>query len=142
MGVDRDFFVGFCLSGLDYSRIDTLIYQYCHHSGSLTFDPADDKREVVAHEHLKMTDFYFRQKLPTAARRLLNQLRIREALELSRRSIKSGKYLSVPGYVWEGVRYDPAWLAKWFWEQIRNVIGWPIRVTRRLYKRMSNLKTK
>lgn len=132
---DRDFMLRFCLSGLEYTAVDNLIYQYRWHSESLTFDDTGDKRELVAREHLWMTGAYLQRKLPSTARKLLIQLQTREALEMADRSMKKHDYQNAVGYFFESVKFDVVWLLRFLWLKALNIAIWPVRVGWRVYKK-------
>jgi glycosyltransferase involved in cell wall biosynthesis len=131
---DRDFMFRFCLSGLAYATVDKLIYEYRWHSGSLTFDHTGDKRKLIVDEHLWMTKTYLQQRLPSAPRKLLLQLRTREALVMVERDMKNHKYKSAIAYFSESINFDATWLPGFLWMKLLNAAGWPVRTIWRAYK--------
>jgi glycosyltransferase involved in cell wall biosynthesis len=112
---DRDFMFRFALNDLKYVVINNLVYKYRMHEESLTFDKTGEKRAWSADEHLAMTSFYLvNQNLPDLVRKLLIQLRTSETVDMAARSIWKWNYKKLVYYSIEGLRYNPAWLFKFF----------------------------
>jgi glycosyltransferase involved in cell wall biosynthesis len=110
IAADRDFMLRFALSGMEYTILNTLIYQYLHHSDSKTFDITDQKFERIVKEHLKMTGSYLQLKnLSKPARALIRQFRTRDTVEMSFRSMKLMQFFKCANYIFEGLRCDWRW---------------------------------
>jgi glycosyltransferase involved in cell wall biosynthesis len=89
IAADKEFILRFCLSGLKYTKVNKLVYQYRQHTDSMTFDITDQKLERIVDELIFMTSTYLNQKsLPIEARNLIRKLRTRETMEMGVRSIK------------------------------------------------------
>jgi glycosyltransferase involved in cell wall biosynthesis len=107
---DRDFMVRFVLSGMEFAILKVLIYEYLHHADSKTFDITDEKFERIVQEHLKMTHSYLQLKgLHKSARTLIRQLRTRETIDMSIRTMTLRQFLKFAIYTFEGLKYDWSW---------------------------------
>lgn len=112
---DRDLMFRFALNNLKYIVINDLIYKYCMHEDSITFDKTDQKRTWSADEHLIMTSFYLLDRnLPHSVRRLLIQRRTLETVDMAARSLWMRNYKKFVHYSMEGSRYNLAWPVRFF----------------------------
>jgi glycosyltransferase involved in cell wall biosynthesis len=112
---DRDFMLRFALSNLRYTVINDLVYKYCQHEDSLTFDKNGQKRQWSADEHLAMTSLYLGdQDLSGLARKLLIQLRTRETVDMAARSMWMWNYKKFIHYSMEGSKHNLAWPLRFF----------------------------
>ena len=81
---DREFMIRLALTGIIYARTDTLVYRYCQHSGSLTFNRGNTFLTEMMQEHLKMTDgFLSKAGMPEKARQYLRKMRTRDTLMMA-----------------------------------------------------------
>ncbi|MCC7119849.1 MAG: glycosyltransferase [Anaerolineales bacterium] len=109
---DREFMFRFAIHRLRYVVFDRLVYRYRQHADSLTFNSSttDQKRELSAQEHLKLTDAYLNDtRLPRSTKRLLAQLRTNETVDLVLRMLWNFDLSKCLFYFKEGLRYDLAW---------------------------------
>jgi glycosyltransferase involved in cell wall biosynthesis len=110
---DREFMIRLALAGIVYARTDTLVYRYCQHAGSLTFNREKTFLTEIIQEHLKMTDGFLRKTgLPGQARQYLRKMRTRDTLMMAIFRLHRWE----PGQAWfymrEGIRYDWVWPLK------------------------------
>jgi glycosyltransferase involved in cell wall biosynthesis len=119
---DRDFMLRLAVSRLPVRRIDTLVYRYLRHPGSLTFS-AGGSFERIVHEHLLMGDkLLARSDLPAEARELIARMRRRETLDLAARSLRGGRAGTLLRIAAAATRRDPGWpwwLARRAWRHVR-----------------------
>jgi glycosyltransferase involved in cell wall biosynthesis len=107
---DREFMIRLVLAGIVYARTDMLVYRYCQHAGSLTFNREKTFLTEMTQEHLKMTDGFLRKTgLPGPARQYLRKLRTRDTLRRARYYLHKRELGQAWFYAREGIRYDWAW---------------------------------
>jgi len=105
---DREFMLRFAVAGLDYTVVDSAVYQYWRHAESLTFGAGNFDRVVA--EHVMMTDDYLaRGGLTPAARALVRRLRTRDTLNLAVRCAREKRIGAFLNCVTSGTRRDPLW---------------------------------
>jgi len=110
---DREFMLRFALSGLGYTRIPRVVYQYRHHAESMTFDINDHKLEQIVREHIYMTNIYLRKtNISQQTRLLIQQERTQDTLEMAVRALRKGKPGKTLYFLLAGMRYDLTWIAK------------------------------
>jgi hypothetical protein len=110
IAADREFMLKFALSGLKYTKVHKLVYQYRQHADSMTFDITDQKLERIVEEHIFMTGAYLEQRsLPIEARNLIRKLRTRDTLEMAVRNLKKRNFYKFAYYSQQGIKYDPLW---------------------------------
>jgi glycosyltransferase involved in cell wall biosynthesis len=107
---DREFMLRFALSGLKYTTVDKLVYQYCQHADSMTFGITDQMMERKINEHISMTSTYLEQKsLSIEARNLIRKLRTRDTMFMAYRSLKKRNFHKFSYYLRLGIEHDPLW---------------------------------
>lgn len=110
---DREFMLRFAMSGLTYTTINTLVYQYRRHAGAMTFDMDDQKLERIVKEHIQMTNSYLHQpNLTGQARRLILQAHTQDTLEMAAHAIRKGQLGTTLFFMAAGTRHDPSWCFK------------------------------
>lgn len=110
IAADREFMLRVALSGLEYATLDSVVYQYRQHAGSMTFDMTDQKLERIVRELVQMTSYYLqRGDLPKEARQLLRQARTQDTLTMAVRAGRNGELRKMSFFMAAGLRFDPAW---------------------------------
>jgi glycosyltransferase involved in cell wall biosynthesis len=114
---DREFMIRLVLGGIVYARTDTLVYRYCQHAGSLTFNRENTFLTEIIQEHLKMTDGFLKKPgLPGQARQYLTKMRTRDTLMMAIFRLHKLDLGQAWFYTREGIRYDWAWPLKFVFE--------------------------
>jgi GT2 family glycosyltransferase len=106
---DREFMLRFALSGLRYSKVDTLIYRYRIHPGSMTLAPNEAIAEDMAREHIRMTNRHLGREVRGRARSLITEACTRDTLRMAMRSARRREVRKLMYYAAAGTRHDPAW---------------------------------
>jgi glycosyltransferase involved in cell wall biosynthesis len=113
IAADKEFMLRFALSGLKYTIVHKLVYQYRQHADSMTFDITDQKLERIVDELIFMTSTYLKQRsLPIEARNLIRKLRTRDTLDMAVRSLKKMNFHKFIYYSRRGIEHDPLWFLK------------------------------
>jgi len=113
IAADREFMLRFALSGLKFTMVNKLVYQYRRHADSLTFDITDQKLERIVDEHIFMTSAYLEQRsLPIEARNLIRKMRTHDTVAMAVRSLKKMNFHKFAYYSQQGIKYDSLWFLK------------------------------
>ena len=110
---DRDFMIRLALARIMYARTDTLVYRYCQHAGSLTFNRENTFLVEIMQEHLKLTDGFLRKDgLPENAKVFLRKMRTRDTLRMAEFHLTKLELGKAWFFAREGIRFDPGWPPK------------------------------
>jgi glycosyltransferase involved in cell wall biosynthesis len=110
---DREFMLRLALAGTPFARTDRLVYRYCIHDGSLTFNENKIFLPEIIQEHLKMTDVFLRKAgLSAIARQYLRKMRTRDTLMMAVFCLHKWDLGQTWFYAREGIRSDWVWPLK------------------------------
>jgi glycosyltransferase involved in cell wall biosynthesis len=113
IAADREFMIRLALAGVVYARTDTLLYLYCQHAGSLTFNRENNYLAEILQEHVRMVDgFLGKAGMSQKARQYFLKLRTRETISMAEISLNRLGLGKAWFYTREGVRFDRAWPLK------------------------------
>ena len=113
---DREFMLRAALSGCKFHTTDILFYHYYAHDNSMTYgnDSGNDSAifEKWNKEHCQIAEFYLaRQNMTENARDAYCQLHTNSNLSLIKIACKRGDFVRAFGFVQEGWRANPKWIA-------------------------------
>jgi glycosyltransferase involved in cell wall biosynthesis len=114
---DREFMIRLALAGIIYAKTDTLVYRYCEHAGSLTFNREKPFLAEIVQESLKMTDGFLRKAgVPGKARQSFKKMRTRDTVKMAIFHSFKREAGKAWFYACEGMRYDWSWPGKFAYE--------------------------
>lgn len=73
------------------ARIDSVLYRYYAHAGSLTLQPSLEQRLRIAHDHIELSRALLGQEVPGSAALWLRHMRQREAAVATLRCLAAGR---------------------------------------------------
>jgi len=108
---DRDFLIRCHLVGLNLATVNSIIYHYCQHPGSLSISGRTDLQLPLALDSIGLAEKYIGLTVSDPiVRDLARDWHLKLALELTAGALYQGNLLSALEFFWRGWRYDPRWI--------------------------------
>jgi glycosyltransferase involved in cell wall biosynthesis len=125
IAADRDFMLRFTLGDFSTAVIDSPVYYYVQHPGSITFDYTEAKFGNMVDEELLLSKSYLeaQSNFPISLTQSLIELRTRDTIRVCAHCLRGREFSMAWFYFKEGTRNNPSWIFRF----IKHAIVHPLR---------------
>ena len=110
IAADREFLIRATLAGIESIGIETVLYHYRAHSGSLTFSHNSPHRLRMLNEDLEIAEEHIRTTgKPEQVEPFCRSWHARTTAEAALRAVRERDYKLALGYAKRGRAYTPSW---------------------------------
>lgn len=123
---DRDFLYRVAISGIHWAKLESVVYYYVAHEGSLSINVENNVMRRLF-EKIGMAENYLREgDLSPQAHTVFTQWHSRETIEAVLRTAHSGDWKRAGTLIRQGVQHDAKWPFLFLWNAFPRILrnGW------------------